>query len=106
LISVADDADFSLERSIRNIRWPDQQNERYGLSKAFGKSSACLMMAEYSPGNGALVNLVRTIVDPRCSLMSPEIGEDRVISHSQGTVSLECPVDHLHENISGIELDE
>jgi len=64
------------------------------------------MAAEDSPSDDTLLNFVRPVVNTRPPLMTPEVGEDRSIRHSQGAVRLERAVDHVHQDIGRIEFDE
>jgi hypothetical protein len=81
------DIEFDVElRQLRHDRKPS------------GGSSESPIAAEDPPSHDTLVNFVRPVVNPRPSFMPPEVGEDRIIGHSQGAVRLKRAVDHAHQN--------
>src|SRR4051794_22420332 len=63
------------------------------------------VVLKYSTGDSKLMDLVGTIIDPCCPLMTIPIGERRIVRHAQCTVDLDRPIEYLLEDVGDVELD-
>ena len=65
------------------------QNRRADTDARLGQPVA----AQDPPRNDALVDFIRSVVNPRGAFVSVVVRQDRVVGHAQGTVRLQRSVD-------------